>query len=326
MSETTPSSITPSGATPGSAGDDGAGSMFNPALFAYAPGQGYAWQVFDRVTITVMTFNRLALTRRFFDGLLRHTHRPVDILALDNASDDGTQAYLREMAARLPGMRVIENPANVGRPRGLLLLQRALPQDGLVVMFDNDIEILSNYWLEHLQKAFHAYRLARGHVKAAFGLRLLNCEEYGFRFAHRHETLRIAGGQNDPPRSSYAAASKDGPPQGGALDEEVVIGWSGHLLGATLAIPAALLQEIRLDQIYPAGIGGDDTHISAELQRLGAEAGYIENGPVARHNDWPYSAEKIALYSELAQTRMVSDRAYAVWKLRQLWRRWRGQS
>ncbi|MGH7044673.1 MAG: hypothetical protein ACREFY_21415, partial [Acetobacteraceae bacterium] len=69
---------------------------------------------------------------------------------------------------------------------------------------------------------------------------------------------------------------------------------------------------------YPMKLGGDEAFIMRELDRLGAPAGYIENGPVARHNDWPYSEAKIALYSRLTQERAVTDLPWLRWKLRRL--------
>ncbi len=46
--------------------------------------------------------------------------------------------------------------------------------------------------------------------------------------------------------------------------------------------------------------------------------GYVENGPVARHNDWPYSAEKVQLFENLMARRATLDRHYVKWKLRSL--------
>jgi hypothetical protein len=70
-------------------------------------------------------------------------------------------------------------------------------------------------------------------------------------------------------------------------------------------------------------IGGDDAFMSSEMQRLGVPFGYIENGPVARHNDWPYTEDKIAFYESIATTRAVTDRHYVRWKLGQVVRRLR---
>ncbi len=68
-------------------------------------------------------------------------------------------------------------------------------------------------------------------------------------------------------------------------------------------------------------LGGEDPFMSAELRRMGIPFGYIENGPVARHNDWPYTEEKIALYDQLTRERAVTDLPYLRWKLLALARR-----
>jgi len=297
---------------------------FNPDLFTFDPAQAYAWRVFDRVTITTITFNRLEHTRKFFDGLLRHTHMPMDIIAVDNASEDGTVEYLRGLAGKIERFRLVENRRNIGKNRALLQIRDMLG-DGLVVLFDNDIEILSNYWLVHLLKAFHAARLRLGSADVAFGLRLLNCDEYGFRFAVRREVLPIPTRENAPPRTAYAAVSKDSPERDRLLDEEVVVGWTEFLVAQCMAMPVPVFKQIRLEELYPLRLGGDDTFISAELKRLGIPFGYIENGPFARHNDWPYTEEKIALYARLTRERAVTDLPYLRRALRDRWQRLTGR-
>ncbi len=295
-------------------------AQFNPELFAFDPAQPYAWRVFERVTVATVTFNRLSHTRDFFRGLLRHTHLPIEMIAVDNASEDGTAEYLRGLAGEIEGFRLIENGRNVGKGRALLQIRDAV-SDGLAVLFDNDIEILSNYWLVHLLKAFHAVRLRSGSSDVAFGMRLLNCEEYGFRFAGRREVLPIATRDNAPPRTSFAAVSKDSPERDHLLDEEVVVGWTDFLLGGCTALPVSVFKQVQLEDLYPMRLGGEDPFMSAELRRLGVPFGYIENGPVARHNDWPYTEEKIALYSRLTRERAVTDLPYLRWKLLALGRR-----
>jgi len=46
--------------------------------------------------------------------------------------------------------------------------------------------------------------------------------------------------------------------------------------------------------------------------------GYIENGPVVRHNDWPYTEDKVRDYQRLTTTRSVADLSWARWKARML--------
>ena len=91
---------------------------------------------------------------------------------------------LRELVTRAPHVRVVENRHNVRLNRALLQI-RDIVQDCMVVLMNLDIEILSIYALVHLRKAFHAARLNLGTSDVGFGVRLLNGEEYGLRFATR---------------------------------------------------------------------------------------------------------------------------------------------
>jgi hypothetical protein len=83
-----------------------------------------------------------------------------------------------------------------------------------------------------------------------------------------------------------------------------------------------IFRQMRLQDNYPRSIGGTDSFQSAEYRRLGVPMGYIENGPVLRHNDWPYTEDKIRMYQALTSTRAVTDYSYIRWKLRDLWRCW----
>lgn len=288
--------------------------QYNPPLFKFEAGESYPWQVFDRVTIATVTFNRIEHTRKFLNALERYAQMPFELLVIENASEDGSREMLRELATQWPHLRVVENRRNVGMNRALLQI-RDIVQDGMVVLTNIDIEFLSNYFLVNLQKAFHAARLNLGTSDVCFGVRLLNCEEYGFRFATRHQTLPIPAASNALPRTSYAASSKDDSRTDHLLDEEVVVGWSDFLLGPTI-LPVSVFKQFRLEELYPLMIGGDDAFMSAEMQRLGVPFGYIENGPVARHNDWPYTEDKIAFYESIATKRAVTDLPYLRWKLK----------
>ncbi|MBK9385247.1 MAG: glycosyltransferase family 2 protein [Planctomycetes bacterium] len=289
---------------------------FNPQLFEYEPARSYRWQVFPRVTVATMTFNRLAHTRKFLESLYLRTHVPFELLVLDNASEDGTREHLRELEQSRSNVRLILNAKNVGLGRGLLQIRDAVDSD-LLVFFDNDIEILSNYWLVHLQKAYHAYRLAHADLRVSLGLRMINQEEYGFRFASRMELLPIPAAQNELPRTSFSKYSKDDASEERRLEEEVVIGWTEHLCGGAWSCPVALYKQIEWERHYPKFLGGEDGFFTAECARAGAGVAYVENGPIVRHNDWPYTQEKIELYRRLTQTRAVTD-----WTLvkQKLWR------
>lgn len=296
------------------------GQKFNPAVFAHDPAATYPWQVFDRVTIAMLSWNRRALTERALEAIYRHAGMPFELIVLDNASTDGVAEMLEAMAAAQPTMRLHRNPQNIGQNRGMLQLRDMLPDDGLVVYLDNDIEFLSSNFLVHVQKAFHAVRIATGKPDAVLSMRVINGEEHGFRHASDVLRLVVPSDQGGPPRCSFAATNKD---LGGAdrqYEEQVLIGVSDYIVNQCWACPVPLFRSVPYQELYPTYIGGDDALASAHWAGLGIPMGYLENGPIARHLDWPYSEEKIALYERMTKERAVTDLSYVLWKIRNFFR------
>lgn len=297
-------------------------STFNPELFRYEAGRRYRWEPYPRVTVATMTWNRLAHTKVFLASLYQKTQTPFDLLILDNDSQDGSREYLREFAAKTSNVRLIENRKNVGLGRGLLQIRDAVDGD-LLAFFDNDIEILSTYWIVHLQKAYHAWRLRHGDRPLSLGLRMLNQEEYGFRCAQRRETLPIPAADNELPRTSFSRCSKDDPDPARRLEEEVVLGFTDHLCGGAWSCPVSLYRKVEWERLYPKYLGGEDGFYTAECARAGAPVAYVENGPIVRHADWPYTEDKIRLYERMTKTRAVFDWPYVKQKVRSLFGRGR---
>jgi glycosyltransferase involved in cell wall biosynthesis len=295
-----------------------AGEVFNPAIYRHDPAQRQPWQVFDRITVAMLSWNRKAMTERAVEALYRHAGMPFEFVVLDNASTDGAGEMLEAMAAAQPNMRLVRNPENIGQNRGMLQLQGLVPENGLVLYLDNDIEFLSALFLVHIQKAFHAVRLATGRPDAVLSMRVINVEEYGFRHASDVLRLQIPTAANGLPRTSFAAVNKDRAAPGHELDEQVLVGRSDFIVNQCWACPAHLFRSVPYGELYPTYIGGDDSLASAYWAGLGIPMGYLENGPVARHLDWPYSEEKIRLYAELTRTRAVTDLSYLRWKIRRL--------
>ena len=72
----------------------------------------------DPASVVVVTYNNMVLTQVCLESILRNTGHPnYEVIVVDNASTDGTQAYLRHMAARHPEVRVILNATNDGFAR-----------------------------------------------------------------------------------------------------------------------------------------------------------------------------------------------------------------
>jgi GT2 family glycosyltransferase len=66
------------------------------------------------VSVVVVTYGGLDLTKDCLESLARETWPRFEILVVDNASSDGTPEFLREAAAREPRIRTIFNAENRG--------------------------------------------------------------------------------------------------------------------------------------------------------------------------------------------------------------------
>lgn len=58
-------------------------------------------------SIIIPTYNRLGLLRSCVESIRAHTRSPYEIIVVDNASDDGTEAYCR--ASKLTFISLPEN-------------------------------------------------------------------------------------------------------------------------------------------------------------------------------------------------------------------------
>ena len=108
-----------------------------------------------KIHLAILTYNALDYTQRCLQSLLTHTTLPFDVQILDNASSDGTQAWLAGLSD--PRIRVCESPVNLGVPRGRnRLLELILPEaadEDFVVFLDNDIELHAG-WHEPFERLF----------------------------------------------------------------------------------------------------------------------------------------------------------------------------
>lgn len=75
-----------------------------------------------RLSVVVLTCNTRELAHQCVQSILEHCElRLTEVLVLDNASDDGTAASLRE---RFPALRMIESNQNLGTAAGFNLAMR----------------------------------------------------------------------------------------------------------------------------------------------------------------------------------------------------------
>lgn len=106
-----------------------------------------------QVNITVVTHNRLELTRRTIDSVLRNTREHYALCVVDNASTDGTRAFLRELKAQGKIQHLIMFDKNMGVACACNTGWAAADADHFLKL-DNDIEVLHVGWLKNLLQFF----------------------------------------------------------------------------------------------------------------------------------------------------------------------------
>jgi GT2 family glycosyltransferase len=97
-----------------------------------------------RVTIGIVTYNSLHDLPMCFDALHRQTYPHLDVIVLDNASDDGSVAWLR---ANAPDITLILNTKNIGYARAHnQIIQAASLQSGeFYLALNPDVQLMPDY-------------------------------------------------------------------------------------------------------------------------------------------------------------------------------------
>jgi GT2 family glycosyltransferase len=109
-------------------------------------------QMIRHVSIIVLCWNRWDLTSRCLESIRRCTDLTnVDVIAVDNGSEDETPAKL----AKIEWVRTIRSEANLGFVRGNNLGIASASEASDIVLLNNDTEVLTLAWLERLQATAH---------------------------------------------------------------------------------------------------------------------------------------------------------------------------
>src|SRR6185312_6236436 len=109
-----------------------------------------------KVSVVVVTYNNLDLTKVFLDSLDRYSDYPnLEVIVVDNASVDGTPAYLRAWVETGGNRHVILNPDNRGfaaaNNQGL-----AAAGGDYLVMLNNDTHVTPGWvatLVQHMQQS-----------------------------------------------------------------------------------------------------------------------------------------------------------------------------
>ncbi len=101
-----------------------------------------------RLSVLVLTYNNLLMNEACLLSLYRSTNVPFEIVVVDNASSDGTPAWLEGFAAQHPGLNLILNKENRGFAAGNN--QAAREARGEYIVFLNNDTIVTPGWAERL--------------------------------------------------------------------------------------------------------------------------------------------------------------------------------
>jgi 2-polyprenyl-3-methyl-5-hydroxy-6-metoxy-1,4-benzoquinol methylase/glycosyltransferase involved in cell wall biosynthesis len=101
------------------------------------------------VSVIIVTYNNLGFNRQCLASVLEDTDYPaIEVIVVDNASADGTPAFLRELAAREPRLRIVLNTDNRGFSAANN--QGAELARGRYLCFLNNDTIVHGAWLSTL--------------------------------------------------------------------------------------------------------------------------------------------------------------------------------
>ena len=157
-----------------------------------------------RAHLTLVTWNRLALTRVCVESLLAKTPPGYTLTIVDNGSRDGTREYLREATAGCRHVRLKLLDRNMGVSVASNLAWDDAGEADCCVKVDNDLEFLHPQWLHRLTNLLEtypkvgmaAYKLCDWHEASHLPLPL---EDGGY----AEETTVCGGGCAAIPRVAY---------------------------------------------------------------------------------------------------------------------------
>jgi GT2 family glycosyltransferase len=107
-----------------------------------------------RVTAMVLNWNGKELLATCLPPLLEQDYPDYELVVIDNGSEDGSIAYVRE---QFPEVAILDNGRNLGYSGGLNAGMRQAEGE-IVVLLNNDVIVLGRHWLRQLVAPFRTGR------------------------------------------------------------------------------------------------------------------------------------------------------------------------
>ena len=113
----------------------------------------YSEKLFEKVSIIIVTYNNLNLTKKCINSILERTAYPnYEIIIVDNASSDETSKYLEELEKKYTNVKIKLNKENLGFASGNN--QGIKMAEGEYYILLNNDTIVTRGWITGLIKHF----------------------------------------------------------------------------------------------------------------------------------------------------------------------------
>jgi len=107
------------------------------------------------VSVIILTFNNLDLTKACLESVLnRSEYTNLEVIVVDNASSDGTPAYLESLAQEHLNLRIVLNAENLGFAAGNNVGLKVATGDFLILL--NNDTVVTQGWILTLLRYFQS--------------------------------------------------------------------------------------------------------------------------------------------------------------------------
>ena len=95
-----------------------------------------------KIAVVILTWNGVSWLQKFLPTVVKHSQE-ADIFVIDNASTDGTLAFLTQ---HFPEVKIISNAKNIGFAAGYNEGLKSVPNE-FYCLLNSDVEVTEN-WLQ----------------------------------------------------------------------------------------------------------------------------------------------------------------------------------